>query len=69
MPEHVVQKAEGDVPLSEITEAEITRVDGVLGPANGAPVLLMKSLPEPVAKALHAPFTGSHSHPHPAMGS
>ncbi len=74
-----VEKAD-DVPLSEIVEAEIDRVDGVLGPANGTPPLLMKSLPDDErtagavaaltkAAAAHEPFNGRHSHPHPAMGA
>lgn len=61
--------------LTEITKAEIVRVDGVLGPANGTPPLLMKALDgeppvdvEAVLKAGHGPFTGSHAHPHPAFG-
>jgi hypothetical protein len=61
--------------ITEIVKADIARVDGVAGPANGTPVLLMKALDgeppvdvEAVLKALHEPFTGSHSHPHPAMG-
>jgi hypothetical protein len=62
--------------ITEIVKAEIERVDGVLGPANGTAPLLMKSLPgEPhvdvdvVLKAAHGPFTGRHSHPHPALGA
>lgn len=35
-----------DEELTEIVKAEIERVDGVLGPANGTPPLLMKSLPD-----------------------
>jgi len=69
-----------EVALTEIVDADIERVDGVLGPANGTRPLLMKSLPddgrgaeiaEALAKAgaLHEPFTGKHSHPHPAMDS
>lgn len=38
--------AEPDEDLTEITKAEIHRVDGVMGPANGTSPLLMKSLPD-----------------------
>lgn len=39
--------------LTEIVKAEIVRVDGVIGPANGTPPLLMKALPDSdVAPAL-----------------
>jgi hypothetical protein len=40
-----------DPELTEIVKAEIDRVDGVLSPANGTGVLLMKSLADPLAKA------------------
>ncbi len=61
--------------ITEIVQADIERVDGVLGPANGTPPLMMKSLDGPpevdvervLKAALHDPFTGSHTHPHPAM--
>jgi hypothetical protein len=41
-----VQKASEIEGLEEIVETSITRVDGVHGPANGMPTLLMKSLPD-----------------------
>ena len=72
------KRGTGVKPEDEITEivaASIDRVDGVLGPANGTAPLLMKSLDgappvdvDAVLKAGHGPFSGSHSHVHPAFG-
>jgi hypothetical protein len=67
-----LEKAEG---VTEITELTVDRLDGVHGPANGTPVLLMKSLDEePVEKALthaHQHFHGdlTHHHVHAHTGS
>jgi len=55
-----------DVAITELEKIEATRVDGVAEPANGIPILLLKS----VAKADgmgHPPMTGTHSHSHPAF--
>lgn len=37
----------GDVEITELVEFEVTRVDGVVSPANGFPVLMMKGLGDP----------------------
>ena len=39
-----------DVEITELEKIDAERVDGVRAPASGIPILLMKSLPEPVAK-------------------
>lgn len=67
------------VAITELEKIDATRVDGVGVPANGIPILLMKSLPEPAVKApvdedgstdgpTHGAFTGKHKHPHAGAG-
>lgn len=40
---HTPELEEEETPLSEIVKADIPRVDGVMGPANGRPFLLIKA--------------------------
>lgn len=48
-----VPAEKGDPGITELVEFEVTRVDGVVSPANGFPVLMMKGLGDPdgLAKA------------------
>jgi hypothetical protein len=62
-----------DTELTEFEIIEVEAVKAVPAGANGFPHLIMKGLPDPVAKAdgeswgpAHGAFTGTHSHAHAA---
>lgn len=58
-----------ELELTEIIAFDVAKVAAAKSPANGTPFLLIKAMPE-VGSAVtaHAPFTGDHTHAHPAFG-